>query len=182
MLFFNRYTQVYRERIALPGLNLIITEITVIIQSYFKRRICICKVVFTYSRPPASRCPSSCLPRLNPKSSPIMPPGFGTGHSRRFLANFSASASNRRNVDTSSSSVVDGGCGSSELSASLVHRCRRRLNLCCAAIWLLSVMSESARARRGAGHGNKCGRPTTTNEAKRVAANRDAVERERGCR
>lgn len=51
--------------------------------------------------------PSCCLFRepLKPRSSPIMPPGFGTGHSLPTFAILSASSSICRNVDTSSSTT-----------------------------------------------------------------------------
>jgi hypothetical protein len=50
--------------------------------------------------------------------------------------------------------------------------------------WPSAVMTmfESANVRRGAGQGKTCGRPTMTTEASMVAANKELVERDRGCR
>jgi len=123
---------------------------------------------------------------LKPKSSPTIPPGFGTGHALPIFAIFSASASICRNVDTSSSAtweilldmplIAD---GSSQALASFFFFARS-LRIDCPSGFI--GVSESAKVRRGAGQGNICGMPTMRNEAKRVAAKREVVERDRGCK
>lgn len=115
-----------------------------------------------------------------------MPPGFGTGHSLPTLAIVFASSSIWRNVETSSSVA----CGRPRETPS-VKSCSGastaflffRLGLCtCRPSTSVMDMSESARVRRGAGHGKIWGTPTMINEASRVAAKRELVDRDRGCR
>lgn len=130
------------------------------------------------------RCSDPSFPSVNPSNSPSRPLGLGTGHSLRIcFCNFSASASIWKNVDTSSSAggvvaVVPLASGSS-ISASFLLL---RLIRCTCCLSVLAIISESARVRRGAGHGKTCGRPTTNREAKRVVAKREDVDRERGWR
>lgn len=148
-------------------------------------------------------CCSATPPLLKPNHSPILPPGFGTGHSLPTLASLCASSSICRNVDTSSSALGseveagEGACvtavvvveviGSPIASASGLgsfRLFRRILCTCCpsAVIIMVVVSAESAKVRRGAGHGKRCGKPTTTKETPRVAANKDRVDRDRGWR
>lgn len=118
----------------------------------------------------------------NPSHSPRRTFGFGTGHSRLTCASFCASSSIWRNVDTSSSAAPEGvggsGRGASD-SESISFRRRRRIRGACCPSAVI-VISESARVRRGAGHGKRCGRPTTSSEARRVPAKRPVVDRDRG--
>lgn len=126
------------------------------------------------------------LPRAlrNPSSSPRTPLGFGTGHSRWTRASFSASSSIWKNVATSSSTAPGGagypGRAVSEFPSTSFRRRRRMRGTCCPSAVI--VISESAKVRRGAGHGKRCGTPTTTSDARRVPAKRVLVDRDLGCR
>lgn len=113
----------------------------------------------------------------------MIPRGLGTGHSRPTFAIDSASASICKNVDISSS--VD-RAGVFFCVASASHSgtgfLLRLLGLSIGWPSAVMAMFESAKARRGAGQGKTCGRPTMTTEASMVAANKELVERDRGCR
>lgn len=100
-----------------------------------------------------SRPPFSCFSK--PRTWPTNPPGFGTGHSLLLSRMVSA-------------------CTCSELTSPSMNFCLflfRRSSL---------GTSPSAKARRGTGHGRRCGKPTTRNETASVPVKIDIVARERG--
>lgn len=106
----------------------------------------------------------------NPSILPMMPIGFGTGHSLAFLINsFFWSSS----LTLSSSDVL-----SSWPSSSF----RRRLRLRPRPSSEMEICSPSAKAILGAGQGMIWGIPTTRKETRSVVPNREVVVRERGCR
>lgn len=98
---------------------------------------------------------------LNPMICPTMPPGLGTGHSRFGLL---------PNIDPSSDTSIS--CVSS-LTAPASLRFLLYL-------FPSGVSKLSAYCRLSAGHGSKCGAPTTRNEMNRVAVKSVLVDRERG--
>jgi hypothetical protein len=118
-----------------------------------------------------------------PRISPTIAPGFGRGHSLPYFSILAASSSMCKNVDTSSSAAGNDWPGtlppSSEVPRSLLLLFRI-LWICCP--FSVTIISESARVRRGAGQGKRWGKPTTKNEARSVAAKREEVVRDRGCR
>lgn len=109
---------------------------------------------------------------LKPRTLPMIPGGFGTGHSCAFFLIMAFS----------SSEMCRGICFSrptSELSSigpSVVRRRRFRLPSS------ITSKSESANLTRGAGHGTMCGIPTTRKETRRVVPKREVVRRDRGWR
>lgn len=102
-----------------------------------------------------SRPPFSCFSK--PNTWPTNPPGFGTGHSLLL------------------SGIISACTCSEPVSPSTNFR-----------LLLLRLSSSgtspSANARRGTGHGRRCGRLTTRKETARVPVNMDIVARERGWR
>ena len=106
-----------------------------------------------------------------PITLPIHPEGFGTGHSLASCSSLRASSWNILNVAASCSrdlvAFLPFPCWGRSLGSSPAAR---------------SCDSPSRYCRLGRGHGKRCGMLTTTNEARRVPANRVEVAVERGCR
>ena len=103
---------------------------------------------------------------LNPMTCPINPAGFGTGHSLAFTSG--APSSGPPPPPTACSPLV-----------------MTFLRLLLTGLPFSSTMKPSfepsASCRVGAGHGRRCGRPTTRKETASVAPNSVVVKPERGC-
>jgi len=108
---------------------------------------------------------------LNPKTCPMIPPGFGKGHSLPLARITSASCS-------LISSVSGLGRGSSALIGIFRRNRRRRPFSSTTTI----SMGPSARCLGSTGQGMICGSPTTRNEIARVVVKREVVMTERGWR
>jgi hypothetical protein len=114
---------------------------------------------------------------LNPRISPSIPGGLGTGHSLRSLLPLVWSS-----IIASSSVPTPSSCFivvlPSVLNSSWGTHLRRLLPLFVPS----SFISPSAYAILGAGQGRICGSPTTKKLARRVVANREEVYRDLGCK
>lgn len=116
--------------------------------------------------------PSSSLPSPDsrtPRTVPINPPGFGTGHSLLTASLSSRSAWRRLSSLKTSLQVSDSGSDG--------VRCRRRRRR----IWPVGS-AESVRVRGSTGQGIRCGAATTRKETMRVVVKSEVVMRERGWR
>ena len=132
----------------------------------------------SFSRTLGSLCVTTCglgsssvlSSLLKPRTFPMIPGGFGTGHSCAF---FLIKA-------FSSFEICSGICFllsallSSSIEACDVRRLLRRLPSS------MTSKSESANWTRGAGQGKICGIPTTKKETSRVVPKREVVRRDRG--
>ena len=119
---------------------------------------------------PDSSSPLSSL--LRPKTLPTMPRGLGTGHSCAFFLIKAFSSSEMcRGIRISPS-----GPELSSIGASVVRGRLLRLPFSMTSIF------ESASLTWGAGHGMRCGMPTTRKETRRVVPKREVVRRDRGWR
>lgn len=117
---------------------------------------------------------------LNPMSSPITPPGLGTGHSLfplgavLVIADVSATLALLLLPLTS---LTPSNWAIPSFTSVVCCDDRRRAHR-----GLPSGEAASAYATRGAGQGRMCGRPTTRKLATTVVAKSEEVMRERGCR
>lgn len=117
-------------------------------------------------------CSSPPSSPLKPSTLPIIPGGFGTGHSCALFLILACSFSVIcRDVSFSLAAL--------ELSSIRASVVRRRLLRLPSSI--ISI-SESANLTRGAGHGTMWGMPTTRKETMRVVPKREVVRRDRGWR
>ena len=109
---------------------------------------------------------------LKPRSLPMIPGGFGTGHSCAFFLMKAFS----------SSGICSGICFllSTPVPSSTEACDVRRLLLRLPSS--MTSKSESANWTRGAGHGRICGMPTTKKDTRRVVPKREVVRRDRGWR
>ena len=134
----------------------------------------------SFSRTLGSLCVNTCglgsfsvlSSLLKPKTLPMIPGGFGTGHSWAFFL-----------MKTfSSSDICSGVCFllSAPVPSSTEACDVRRLLLRLPSS--MTSKSESANWTRGAGHGRICGMPTTKKDTTRVVPKREVVRRDRGWR
>ena len=134
----------------------------------------------SFSRNLGSLCVTTCglgsfsvlSSLLKPKTLPINPGGFGTGHSCAFfLMKIFSSSDNCSGICSLLSSLVPSSteaCDSRRLLLRLPSS--------------MTSKSESANWTRGAGHGRICGMPTTKKDTRRVVPKREVVRRDRGWR